>query len=138
MRREAQLLITTKKYYSISTIRTVVKLLDHRSRRETIQLRRRRKYRFKQEVLGFQIQNSSHYILHKLLEEPERPKLSKLYSSLNKDLFTPQPRGPLCPYLPIFSHSELASIRLTFNSLFNISKGQVRSIIRVAMLINQI
>lgn len=103
-----------------------------------IKLRRTRRYRYKQEVLGFEIQNSSNYILYKLLEEPERPKLSKLYSSLNRDLFSPQPRGPLSPYLPIFSHSELASIRLTFNSVFNISKGQVRSILRVAMLINQV
>lgn len=138
MRGEARLLVTTKGYYSVSTMRTAVRLLDYRSRRKRIRLRRSRKYRHKQEVLGFQIQNSSHYILHKLLEEPERPKLSKLYSSLNRDLFTPQPRGPLCPYLPIFSHFELASIRLTFNSVFNISKGQIRSIIRVAMLINQI
>ena len=138
MRREAWWRLTISKYYSASTIRTGVNLFNHKLRRKMIKLRRARQYRYKQEVLGFEIKNSSNYILYKLLEEPERPKLSKLYSSLNRDLFSPQPRGPLSPYLPIFSHSELASIRLTFNSVFNISKGQVRSILRVAMLINQV
>ena len=129
---------TSTGYYSTSTILKLISTSSKKQQVNRILLKRSEKYRHKQKVLGFNVQNSSSYILSKLLEKPDRIQVSKLYSNLNRDLYFPQVRPSYCPYSPIFSHHDLASIRNTFNSLFNLSIEQIRSILRIGMLINRI